>query len=67
MKSSTKDKAEDKMHQMKGDEIKEPIKQIAWNGRLKAEGTSEGLDGKVQEKQAHIETVEDKQKGSFYT
>lgn len=66
MKSITKDKAEDKMHQMKG-EIKETIKQIAWNGVLKAEGISDGLDGKVQEKLAPIETVEDKQKGSFYT
>jgi uncharacterized protein YjbJ (UPF0337 family) len=66
MKSSTKEKAEDKMHPMKG-ETKETIKLLSWNGKLKAEGISDGLDGKVKEKLACIETVEDKQKDSFYT
>jgi len=49
MKSSTKDKAEGKMHQVKG-KIKETVGKVVGNEDLEAEGKSENLEGKVQDK-----------------
>jgi uncharacterized protein YjbJ (UPF0337 family) len=49
MKSSTRDKAEGTLHQMKG-KMKEVAGIITDNPKLKIEGTSEKLAGKVQEK-----------------
>jgi uncharacterized protein YjbJ (UPF0337 family) len=56
MKSSTKDKAEGKLHQQKGN-IKEVVGKIGKNHDLEAEGKDETLDGKVQEKVGQIEKV----------
>jgi uncharacterized protein YjbJ (UPF0337 family) len=49
MKSSTKDKAEGKMHQVKGS-IKEATGKIVGNRDLEAEGKVENLEGEIQEK-----------------
>jgi len=49
MKSSTKDNAEGKMHQLKG-KGKQILAKILKNRKLKAEGKAENLDGNVQEK-----------------
>ena len=49
MKSSTKDKAQGKMHQVKG-KIKETVGKIVGNRDLEAEGKNENLHGEVQEK-----------------
>ena len=49
MKSSTKDDAEDKMHQWKG-KSKQILGKIIKNRKLEAEGKAENLDGNVQEK-----------------
>jgi uncharacterized protein YjbJ (UPF0337 family) len=49
MKSSTKDNAEGKMHQVKG-KVKETIGKVVGNDDLEAEGKIENLHGKVQEK-----------------
>lgn len=49
MKSSTKDKAEGKMHQAKGS-IKEATGKILGNRDLEAEGKVENLEGDIQEK-----------------
>lgn len=48
MKSSTKDNAEGKMHQVKG-KIKEAVGKAVKNRDLEAEGTVEKIGGKVQE------------------
>ncbi len=49
MKSSTKDNAEGKMHQLKG-KRKQILGKIVENRKLEAEGKAENLDGNVQEK-----------------
>ncbi len=49
MKSSTKDKAKGKMHQVKG-KIKETVGNVVGNKDLEAEGKGENFEGKVQEK-----------------
>jgi uncharacterized protein YjbJ (UPF0337 family) len=49
MKSSTKDNAEGKMHQLKG-KSKQILGKIVKNRKLEAEGKAENLDGNVQEK-----------------
>ena len=49
MKSSTKDNAEGKMHQLKG-KIKEVAGKLVKNRDLEAEGKAENLDGDAQEK-----------------
>jgi len=49
MKSSTKDKAEGKKHQVKG-KIKETAGKAVGNEDLEAEGKGEKLEGKVKEK-----------------
>ena len=59
MKSSTKDNAEGKMHQVKGT-IKEVAGRIVGNSDLEAEGKEERLDGQVQEKLGEIKKVMDK-------
>ncbi|MDO9265391.1 MAG: CsbD family protein [Desulfosalsimonadaceae bacterium] len=59
MKSSTKDNAEGKMHQVKGT-IKEVAGIIVGNENLEAEGKDENLEGKVQEKLGQIKKVMDK-------
>jgi len=53
MKSSKRDKAEGKMHQVKG-KFKEAAGIIAGNRDLEAEGKAENIDGKVQEKTVEI-------------
>ena len=59
MKSSTRDKAEGKMHQVKGT-IKEAIGKAAKDRDLEAEGKIENLDGKVQEKVGQLKEVIEK-------
>ena len=56
MKSSSKDNAEGKMHQMKG-KIKETVGKVLGNDDLEAEGKVEKLHGKVQEKLGQVEKV----------
>jgi uncharacterized protein YjbJ (UPF0337 family) len=56
MKSSTQDKAEGKMHQVKG-KIKEAVGKVVGNKDLEAEGTGENLGGKVQEKVGDVKKV----------
>jgi uncharacterized protein YjbJ (UPF0337 family) len=48
VKSSTTDKAEGKMHQLKG-KSKQILGKIVKNRELEAEGKAENLDGNVQE------------------
>lgn len=59
MKSSTRDKAEGTMHQVKG-KIKEAAGIIAGKRDLEAEGKEEKIEGKVQEKLGQIKKVMDK-------
>ena len=56
MKSSTKDNAEGKMHQVKG-KIKDAVGKIVGNRDLETEGKVENLSGKVQEKLGQIKKV----------
>jgi uncharacterized protein YjbJ (UPF0337 family) len=56
MKSSTRDEAEGKLHQVKG-KIKEIAGKVSMNPDLEAEGQDEILDGKAQEKIGQIEKV----------
>lgn len=56
MKSSTKDSAEGKMHQVKG-KIKETVGKVVGNRDLATEGRVENLDGKVQEKLGQIKKI----------
>ncbi|OQX28115.1 MAG: CsbD family protein [Desulfobacteraceae bacterium IS3] len=56
MKSGTRDKAEGKMHQVKG-KIKETIGKAVGNDDLEAEGKGENLGGKVQEKVGEVKKV----------
>lgn len=56
MKSSTKDNAEGKMHQVKG-KVKETVGKIVKNRDLESEGKVENAEGKVQEKIGEIEKV----------
>ncbi len=58
MKSSTKDNAEGKMHQVKG-KIKDVVGKIVGNRDLEVEGKIENLTGKVQEKIGQIKKVVD--------
>lgn len=59
MKSSTKDIAEGKMHQVKG-KIKEAIGAVVGNPDLEVEGKVEGVGGKIQEKIGHVEGIVNK-------
>ncbi|MFA6009539.1 MAG: CsbD family protein [Desulfobacteraceae bacterium] len=56
MKSSTKDRAEGKMHQVKGS-IKEGIGIAVKDRELEVDGKVEVIKGKVQEKTGLIEKV----------
>jgi uncharacterized protein YjbJ (UPF0337 family) len=56
MKSSTRDNAEGKMHQVKG-KIKEIAGQVSMNPDLEAEGKEESTTGKVQEKIGEIKKI----------
>ena len=56
MKSSTKDQAEGKFHQMKG-EVKVMAGELSDNPELEAEGTGEKIAGKVQEKIGQVKKV----------
>ena len=56
MKSSTKDRAEGKFHELKG-EAKEIAGKVTDNPKLKAEGTGEKIAGKVQEKIGRVKKV----------
>jgi uncharacterized protein YjbJ (UPF0337 family) len=59
MKSSTKDKAEGKYHEVKG-KIKEMAGELTDNPKLEAEGTSEKVAGKVQKKIGDVKEVFEK-------
>jgi uncharacterized protein YjbJ (UPF0337 family) len=59
MKSSTRDKAEGKMHQVKG-KIKETGGKAVGNEELEAKGKSEYFKGKVQEKVGEVKKVLEK-------
>ncbi len=59
MKSSTKDKAEGKMHQVKG-KVKEAGGKAVGNNDLEAEGKGENLGGKAQEQVGDIKKVGEK-------
>jgi len=59
MKSSTQDKAEGKFHQIKG-KIKEVAGELSDNPELEAEGASENMAGKVQEKIGQVKKVLEK-------
>ena len=56
MKSSTRDKAEGKMHQVKG-KIKEAGGKAVGNEELEAKGKGEYIKGKVQEKVGDVKKV----------
>jgi len=56
MKSSTQDKAEGKMHQVKG-KIKEIGGKAVGNESLEAEGKGENFKGKAQEKVGDVKKV----------
>ena len=59
MKSSKRDNAEGKMHQVKGT-IKEVTGRIVGNKDLEGEGKDENTKGKIQEKLGEIKKVVDK-------
>lgn len=56
MKSSTRDKAEGKMHEAKG-KAKETAGKLTDNPKLKAKGTGEKMAGKVQGKVGEMKGV----------
>ena len=56
MKSSTKDQAEGKYHEVKG-KIKEIAGKLSDNPKLEAEGTGEKIAGKVQGKIGEVKKV----------
>lgn len=56
MKSSTKDQAEGKFHQVKGT-VKEVAGKLTDNPKLKVEGTVEKVAGRVQEKVGQVKRV----------
>ena len=56
MKSSTRDKAEGKFHQMKG-KIKEVAGDLTGNPKLESEGAGEKMVGRAQEKMGEVKKV----------
>ena len=58
MKSSTKDNAEGKFHQLKG-RIKQAAGVLFGNSELEDEGKDEKTDGKIQEKVGQVKKVMD--------
>jgi uncharacterized protein YjbJ (UPF0337 family) len=59
MKDSTKDKAQGKIHELKG-AAKEKIGRATNDPNLEAEGSDEKLGGKIQKKVGDIEKVFEK-------
>jgi uncharacterized protein YjbJ (UPF0337 family) len=59
MQSSTKDKAEGKIHEVKG-AVKEKVGRATDNPKLEDEGTAEKIGGKVQKKVGDIKKVFEK-------
>ena len=59
MKSSTKDKVEGKMHQIKGS-LKETVGKVTQNSELEVKGKIEKAGGKVQEKMGQVKEVVEK-------
>ncbi len=59
MNSSTKDRIEGKVHEVKG-KIKETVGQAVDNPDLEAEGKSERIGGKVQKKVGQVEQLFEK-------
>ena len=56
MKSSTKDQAEGKLHEVKG-KLKEIAGELIDNPELEAEGAAESIAGKVQGKVGQVKKV----------
>jgi uncharacterized protein YjbJ (UPF0337 family) len=56
MKSSTKDEAKGKFHEVKG-KVKEVAGKLSDNPNLEAEGAGEKITGKVQEKIGQVKKV----------
>jgi uncharacterized protein YjbJ (UPF0337 family) len=56
MKQSTEDRAEGKLHEVKG-KVKEKIGRATNNPRLAAEGQDEKIGGKVQKQIGQVEKV----------
>jgi uncharacterized protein YjbJ (UPF0337 family) len=56
MKSSTRDQAEGKLHEVKG-KIKETVGELINDPYLEVEGNAETKEGKVQEKVGQIKKV----------
>jgi len=56
MKSSSRDKAEGTLHEVKG-KVKEVVGEITDNSELEAEGTDEKIAGKVQKKIGEVKKV----------
>lgn len=59
MKSSTKDKVEGKIHQLKGS-LKETVGKVTQNSELEIKGKIEKAGGKVQEKMGQVKEVVEK-------
>jgi uncharacterized protein YjbJ (UPF0337 family) len=59
MKSSTRDQTEGKFHKVKG-KVKEVAGKLSDNPKLEAEGISEKITGKVQEKIGQVERILEK-------
>jgi uncharacterized protein YjbJ (UPF0337 family) len=59
MKSSIRDKAEGKFHEVKG-KVKEVAGKLSDNPNLEAEGIVEKITGKVQEKISQVKKVLEK-------
>jgi uncharacterized protein YjbJ (UPF0337 family) len=56
MKSSTKDQAEGRFHELKG-KVKEVAGELSDNPKLEAQGTGEKIAGNVQEKIGQVKKV----------
>ena len=56
MRSSTKDQAKGKIHEIEG-RVKEVMGRASNNAKLEAEGQSEKIIGKVQQKAGQIKKV----------
>ena len=59
MKSSTQDKVEGKLHQIKGS-LKETVGKVTQNSELEVKGKIEKAGGKVQEKMGQVKEVVEK-------
>jgi uncharacterized protein YjbJ (UPF0337 family) len=56
MKSSTKDQAEGKLHEVKG-KVKETAGKLSGKPQMEAEGTDEKIAGAVQDKTGQVKKV----------